>query len=69
MGRTDQAAELGAAWAKALDRGGQKAAAPQSGYAPIAAMAADVEIGPPSLRLMMLKFTISIEMDNAAAQV
>ena len=29
MGRADQAAELGAAWAKAVDRGGQKAAAPQ----------------------------------------
>jgi hypothetical protein len=32
-------------------------------------MAADVEIGPPSLHLMMLKSTISIEIDNAAAQV
>ena len=29
MGRADQAAELGAAWAQAVDRGGQKAAAPQ----------------------------------------
>ena len=29
VGRADQATELGAAWAEALDRGGQEAAAPQ----------------------------------------